>query len=108
MEGMKIRIHIAEIKNLNTESKAARIVDKEDTSDVVEIEKKSNFSVKEDFGSTSNRNTDKLCCLTDNIIITQLHDITVNTDESDESDENLNGLKKLKLLRSFLRSLLLF
>ena len=70
--------------------------------------KKSNFSVKVDFGSTSNQNTDKLCCLTDTIIITQLHDITVNTDESDESDENLNGLKKLKLLRSFLRSLLLF
>ena len=38
------------------------------------------ISVKEDFRATSNQNTDKLSCLPDSIIITQLHNITVNTD----------------------------
>ena len=37
---MKIRTNVEEVSNLNIKSRAAKFVDKEDTSDVVEIEKK--------------------------------------------------------------------
>ena len=52
--------NIEEVRNLNIKSRAVKIVDKENTSDAVEIEKNSKISVKEDFGAASNQNTDKL------------------------------------------------
>ena len=52
--------NIEEVRNLNIKSRAVKIVDKENTSDAVEIEKHSKISVKEDFGAASNQNTDKL------------------------------------------------
>ena len=48
-EEMKSRINIKEVSNLNIKSRFAKIVDKEDTSDVVEIEKSSKIPVKENF-----------------------------------------------------------
>ena len=53
-EEMKSRINIKEVSNLNIKSRFAKIVDKEDTSDVVEIEKSSKIPVKENFGAASN------------------------------------------------------
>ena len=86
-EEMKSRINIKEVSNLNIKSRFAKIVDKEDTSDVVEIEKSSKIPVKENLGAAGNQNTDKLSFLPDSINITQLQDITVNIEKS---DENLN------------------
>ena len=65
--------------------KICEIVDKEHTSDVVEIEKSSKITVIEMIGAASNQNTDKLSCFPDSINITQIQDITVNTDESNEN-----------------------
>ena len=45
-------------------------LNKDDTSDVVEIWKVSNISVKEDFGAASNQNTDKFSCFPDSVNIT--------------------------------------
>ena len=58
-EEMKSRINIEEVSNLNIKARFAKIVDKEDTSDVVEIEKSSKIPVKENFEAASNQNTDK-------------------------------------------------
>ena len=58
-EEMKSRINIEEVSNLNIKARFAKIVDKDDTSDVVEIEKSSKIPVKENFEAASNQNTDK-------------------------------------------------
>ena len=57
---MEIRTNVEEASNLDIKSRATKIVDKEDISDVVEIEKVSKISIKEYFGAASNQNTDKL------------------------------------------------
>ena len=46
-DDMNFRTNIKEVSNLNTKSRSAKFVDKEDTSDVVEIEKASKRSVTE-------------------------------------------------------------
>ena len=43
---MKIRTNVEEVSNLNIKSRAAKFVDKEDTSDVVEIEKNLRYPLK--------------------------------------------------------------
>ena len=71
-EEMEIRTNVEEASNLDIKSRATKIVDKEDISDVVEIEKVYNISVKGYFGSASNQNTDNLSCLPDSINNTHL------------------------------------
>ena len=91
-DDMKIRTNIKEVSNLNIKLRSVKSVDKENTSDVVEIEKASKIPVIEILGAASNQNTDTLSCLPDSINITLLQDITVNTDEN---DENLNDEMKV-------------
>ena len=71
-EEMEIRTNVEEASNLDIKSRATKIVDKEDISDVVEIEKVYNISIKEYFGSASNQNIDNLSCLPDSINNTHL------------------------------------
>ena len=71
-DDMKIKTNIKKVSNLNIKSRSAKIVDKEHTSNVVEIEKASKITVIEILGTAGNQNTDKLSCLPDSINITQL------------------------------------
>ena len=71
-QDMVIRTNVEEVSNINIKSRAAKIIDKKDISDVVEIEKVYNISIKEYFGSASNQNTDNLSCLPDSINNTHL------------------------------------
>ena len=69
-DDMKIKTNIKKVSNLNIKSRSAKIVDKEHTSNVVEIEKASKIIVIEILGTAGNQNTDKLSCLPDSINIT--------------------------------------
>ena len=71
-QDMVIRTNVEEVSNINIKSRAAKIIDKKDISDVVEIEKVYNISIKEYFGSASNQNIDNLSCLPDSINNTHL------------------------------------
>ena len=78
----KSRADIEGVCNINSKSRVEDIVNKEDTSDVVEIEKVFKITT----GTTINQTVDVFSSLPDSNEI-KLGYIKVNTDES---DENLN------------------
>lgn len=77
--------------NISFKSRTENIINQEDTSAIVEIEKVSKISTKGDFGTASNQTTNMLSLLLDSIVIPQLRYNKVNTDEC---DVNLNDGKK--------------
>ena len=77
--------------NISIKSRTKNILNKEDTSAIVENEKVSKISIKGDFGTASNQTNHMLSLLPDSFVIPQLRFNKVNTDEC---DENLNDGKK--------------
>ena len=89
----KIKTNSEGDSNISIKSRTKNILNKEDTSSIVEIGKDSKISTKGDFGSASNQTTHMLSPLLDPIVIPQLRFTNVNTDEC---DENLRDGKEKK------------